>query len=117
MNILIYGYDHLTSSIWPGSLNEQMRRDADPTKKISAPKTPKMIKSPILTIRGPRYPFLTTRKVISGQKYHRNTQKLKKSDFFAKKIFNLETLAKKPKFQSAFSQKMFEQYRSNFVCD
>ena len=83
-----------------------MRRDADPTKKISAPKTPKMIKSPILTIRGSRYRFLTTRKVISGQKYHRNTQKLKKSDFFAKKNFQPGNIGKKAEISNCVFSKI-----------
>ena len=39
--------------------------------------------------------------------------KAKKFDFFAKKFFfiNLRTLAKMLKFENAFSQKWFEQYR------
>ena len=37
---------------------------------------------------GPRYLFLTTQKVISGQKYFRNSQNLKKNDFFEKKIIS-----------------------------
>ena len=81
MNILIYGYNHITSSIWPGSLSEPIRLDADHTKKFQAPKIPKMIKSPIFKNLGPRYHFLTTRKVISDQKYNRNTQRLKNMIF------------------------------------
>ena len=72
-----------------------------------------MAKIPIFDHVDSRYQFLTMRKVISGQKYYRNTQNLKNFDFFAKKIFlvNLCTLAKMPKFENAFSQKRFEQYR------
>ena len=37
-----------------------------------------MIKNPISNHLGTRYHFLTTRKLISGQKYYRNNQKMKK---------------------------------------
>ena len=63
------------------SLSEPIRLDADHTKKFQAPKIPKMIKSPIFKNLGPRYHFLTTRKVISDQKYNRNTQRLKNMIF------------------------------------
>ena len=72
-----------------------------------------MAKIPIFDHVESRYQFLTMRKVINGQKYYRNTQNLKKFDFFAKKIFliNLRTLAKMHKFENTFTQKRFEQYR------
>ena len=47
-----------------------------------------MDKTPIFSPLGPRYRFLITRKVISGQKYYRNAKELKKSVFFAKKFFH-----------------------------
>ena len=47
-----------------------------------------MAKNPIFRHLGPRYHFLTTRKLISGQNYYRSTQKLKKFDFFAKIFFH-----------------------------
>ena len=72
------------------------------TKFFFASETLKMVKTPILSHLGPRYRFLTTRKLISGQNYYRSTQTLKKFDFFAKNFnINLPTLAKVPKFQSA----------------
>ena len=46
-----------------------------------------MVKNPIFRHLGPRYHFLTTRKVISGQKWYRNTNNLENSDFFAEKKF------------------------------
>ena len=55
---------------------------------LFASKTPKMAKTPIFDHLESRYQFLTMRKVISGQKYYRNTQNLKKFDFFAKKFFS-----------------------------
>ena len=55
---------------------------------IIASKTLKMVKNPIFSHLGPRYRFLTTRKLISGQNYYRSTQKLKKFDFFAKIFFS-----------------------------
>ena len=63
------------------SLSEPIRLDADHTKKFQAPKIPKMIKSPIFKNLGPRYHFLTARKIISDQKYNRNTQRLKNMIF------------------------------------
>ena len=46
--------------------------------------------NPIFSHLGPRYHFLIARKLISGQKYYRNAKQLKKSGFFAKKIFRLQ---------------------------
>ena len=51
-----------------------------------AKKSPKMAQTPIFDHLESRYQFLTMRKVISGQKYYRNTKNLKKFDFFAKKF-------------------------------
>ena len=50
--------------------------------------SPKRAETPIFDHLESRYQFLTMRKVISGQKYYRNTQNLKKFDFFAKNFFS-----------------------------
>ena len=57
------------------------------TSTIVGSFSPKMDKIPIFSHLGPRYHFLITRKVISGQKYYRNAKKLKKSHFFTQHFF------------------------------